>query len=73
MSNIIDQLIKVSTVNIVSVLHQDEGGIGKSIPDAQKISRDPRDFPREISRVEGNLVEILVEHGYSLAQETEKI
>ena len=58
---------------IVSVLHQDEGGIGKSIPDAQKISRDPRDFPREISRVEGNLVEILVEHGYSLAQETEKI
>ena len=30
----------------VSVLHQDEGGIGKSIPDARKISRDPRDFPR---------------------------
>ena len=38
---------------IVSVLHQVEGGIGKSIPDARKISRDPRDF--EISRVEGNL------------------
>ena len=31
---------------IVSVLHQDEGGIGKSIPDGRKISRDPRDFPR---------------------------
>ena len=30
----------------VSVLQQDEGGIGKSIPDARKISRDPRDFPR---------------------------
>ena len=26
----------------VSVLHQDEGGIGKSIPDGRKISRDPR-------------------------------
>ena len=37
----------------VSVLHQDEGGIGKSIPDAQKISRDPRDFPR--AKPEGNL------------------
>ena len=36
-----------------SVLHQDEGGIGKSIPDAQEISRDPKDFPREISRAEG--------------------
>ena len=35
----------------VSVLHQNEGGIGKFIPDAQAISRDPR----EISRVEGNL------------------
>ena len=38
---------------IVSVLHQDEGGIGKSIPDGQKISRDPRDFPR--AKPEGNL------------------
>ena len=38
---------------IVSVLHQDEGGIGKSIPDARKISRDPRDFPR--AKPEGNL------------------
>ena len=38
---------------IVSVLHQDEGGIGKSIPDDQKISRDPRDFPR--AKYEGNL------------------
>ena len=38
---------------IVSVLHQDEGGIGKSIPDARKISQDPRDFPR--AKPEGNL------------------
>ena len=30
---------------IVSMLHQNQGGIGKSIPDAQEISRDPRDFP----------------------------
>ena len=36
-----------------SVLHQDEGGIGKSIPDAQEISRDPKDFPR--AKPEGNL------------------
>ena len=35
---------------IGSVLHQDKGGIGKSIPDAQEISRDPKDFPREILR-----------------------
>ena len=34
---------------ILSVLHQNEGGIGKSIPDAQEISRDPR----EISTAEG--------------------
>ena len=39
--------------HIVSVLHQNEGGIGKSIPDAQEISRDPRDFPR--AKPEGNL------------------
>ena len=39
--------------DIASLLHQDEGGIGKSIPDAQKISRGR--CPREISRVEGNL------------------
>ena len=39
------------TPHIVSVLHQNEGGIGKSIPDAQEISRDPR----AISRVKGNL------------------
>ena len=32
--------------------HQDEGGIGKSIPDGRKISRDPRDFPR--AKPEGN-------------------
>ena len=29
-----------------SVIHQDEGGIGKSIPDAQEISWDPRDLLR---------------------------
>ena len=38
---------------IVSVLHQDEGGIAKSIPDGRKISQDPRDFPR--AKPEGNL------------------
>ena len=37
------------------MLHQNEGGIGKSIPDAQEISGDLIDFPREISRFEGNL------------------
>ena len=30
-----------------------EGGIGKSIPNGQKISRDPRDFLR--GKPEGNL------------------
>ena len=40
-------------LRVVSVLHQDEGGIGKSIPDARKISPDPRDFPR--AKPEGNL------------------
>ena len=60
--------------NIVSVLHQNEGGIGKSIPDAQEISRGRS--PREISRVEGNLEgggdgfpntsRVLVEYGHSL-------
>ena len=62
---------------IVSVLHQDEGGIGKSIPDARKISQDPRDFPR--AKPEGNLSGlgvgdgfpntslVLVEHGYNLS------
>ena len=38
---------------IGSVLHQDEGGIGKSIPDAQEISQDPKDIPR--AKPEGNL------------------
>ena len=57
-------------IGIVSVLRQDEGGIGKSIPDARKISRDP------ILRVEGNLEgivdgfpntsRVLVEYGQSL-------
>ena len=38
----------------VSVLHQNEGGIVKSIPDAQQISRDPKSQGlREISRAEG--------------------
>ena len=37
----------------VSVLHQDEGGIGKSILDGQKISRDPKDFP--LAKPEVNL------------------
>ena len=59
---------------IGSVPHQDEGGIGKSIPDAQEISQDPS--PREILRVEGNLEgrgdefpnnsRVLVEDGHSL-------
>ena len=35
------------------MLHQDEGAIRKSIPDAREISRDPRDFPR--AKPEGNL------------------
>ena len=42
-----------------SVLHQYEGGIGKSIPDAQEISEIRKisrgGSPREILRVEGNL------------------
>ena len=65
---------------MVSVLHQNEGGIWKSIPDAQEISRDPRDFQRAKpegrgSRVEGNLEggvdgftntsRVLVEYGHS--------
>ena len=33
--------IQLYQCDIVSVLHQDEGGIGKSIPDGRKISRDP--------------------------------
>ena len=50
--------ISINNTYIVSVLHQDEGGIGKSIPDARfpetrEISRGRS--PREISRVEGNL------------------
>ena len=59
----------------MSVLHQNSGVIGKSIPSALKISLDPRDFPREISRVSGNLLGVgdgfpnsslvLVEHGYN--------
>ena len=49
---------------IVSVLHQDEGGIGKSIPDARKISRDPRDRElREIWRAEGWISQYLSSFG----------
>ena len=61
------------------MLHRNEGGIGKSIPDAQEISWDPRDFPREISKVEKNLKGggdgflndslVLVEHGFNLDME----
>ena len=61
----------------MSVLHQNSGGIGKSIPSALKISLDPRDFPR--ASPSGNLLVlgklgggdgfpntslVLVEHGY---------
>ena len=55
------------------MLHQNSGGIGKSIPNAQEISRGRS--PREISRVEGNLEgggdgfsntsRVLVEYGHS--------
>ena len=30
------------------MLHQNKGGIGKSIRDAQKISQDPIDVPRDL-------------------------
>ena len=56
----------------MSVLHQNSGGIGKSIPSALKISLRHR--PPDISRVSGNLLGVgdgfsntslvLVEHGY---------
>ena len=48
-----DPLYTAQIEYIVSVLHQNEGGIGKSIRDAQEISRDPRDFPK--AKPEGNL------------------
>ena len=38
---------------IVSVLHQNEWGFGKSIPDGQKVSQDPRDLRR--AKPEGKL------------------
>ena len=57
------------------MLHQDEGGIGKSIPETREISRGRS--PREILRVEGNLEgggdgfpntsRVLVEYGQSLS------
>ena len=57
----------------MSVLHQNSGGIGKSIPSALEISLDPRDFPR--ASPSGNLSGVgdgfpntslvLVEHGYN--------
>ena len=56
---------------IVSVLYQNEGGVGKSIPDAQEISQDLRDVPR--AQLEANLAgrgggfpnnsRVLVEYG----------
>ena len=56
----------------MSVLHQNSGRIGKSIPSALKISLDPRNF---FPRVSGNLLGVgdgfpntslvLVEHGYN--------
>ena len=59
----------------MSVLHQDLGGIGKSIPSALEISLGLR--PREISRISGNLLGVgdgfpntslvLVEHEYNAA------
>ena len=42
----------------MSVLHQNSGVIGKSIPSALEISLDPQDFPREIFWVSGNLLGI---------------
>ena len=66
-------------MNRMPILHQNLGVIGKSIPSALEISLDPRDFPREISRVSGNLLGVgdgfpntslvLVEHGYNQTQE----
>ena len=37
----------------ISLIHQNEGGIGKIPPNAQQISWDQSDFRREISRAEG--------------------
>ena len=60
--------------NAVSVLHQDEGGFGKSTPNAVEISRGLSS--REILSVKGNLEgggdgfpntsRVLVEYGHSL-------
>ena len=64
----------------MSVLHQNSGVIGKSIPSALEISLDPRDFPRaspsgnllglrkSLGRRDGfpNTSLVLVEHGYNL-------
>ena len=36
----------VMSLGIVSLLHQNEGGIKKSIPNTQEISGDQRDFQR---------------------------
>ena len=38
-------IIHIIFLLTVSVLHRNEGGVGKSIPDAWEISRDPRDVP----------------------------
>ena len=63
------------------MLHQNLGGIGKSIPSALEISLGLR--PREISWVSGNLSGVgdgfpntflvLVEHGYSVSDEYENL
>ena len=53
-------------IGIVSVLHQEEGGIGKSIPDAQDFPR-PKRFPEGKARGKSRgSREILVEHGYNV-------
>ena len=61
--------LKITLIWIVSVLHQNEGGILKSLPDAQEISRDPRNILR--AKPEGggdgfsNTSQVLVEYGHS--------
>ena len=71
-------MTRYQNIKTVSMLYQEKGGIGKSIPDARKISLDPRDFPRaspsgnllglgKLSDGDGfpNTSLVLVEHGYS--------
>ena len=49
----------------MSALHQNSRGIGKSIPDSQEISWDPRDFPRAKPKENPEGL-VLVEYGYIL-------